>query len=71
MHLSNESYFKHMLGYQRSMKSLGQKEARKKGITRNDERVGTWAVQSRKTVKDVDIAPQRHHPWKLETEIWG
>lgn len=72
LHLSNESYFKHIMwGYQRPMESLGQKEARKKRITRNEKRVGTRAVQSRKTVKDVDIAKQRHHPWKLETEIWG
>lgn len=67
LHLSNESYFKHIMSeYQRPMESLGQKEAKKKRITRNDKRLrhGRFSL-------DVDIAKQRHHPWEQEMEIWG
>ena len=39
------------MGQQRQVKSLNQKEARKKKMTRNDQRVGMSIVQSKKTVR--------------------
>lgn len=54
------------------MTSLDQKEVKKKTIlTRNDEKVGMWAVQSRKTAKRMWTLPRRdfaHGNWKKEVQ---
>lgn len=59
LHLSNESYFKHIMSeYQRPMESLGQKEARKKRITRNDKRLGHGRFSLEKLLR-MWILPSR------------